>query len=327
MTLSDAKSLLDVSNVTVRYSSRQGQVTALDSVSLGIPSLGYTIGVVGESGSGKTTLGMSMMNVIEPPGKIIEGSVRYQGKDVFSMNDEDIRKYRWKEISMVYQSAMNSLNPVKKISNPIVEVIRAHQPEVSKGEATERAIRLLTEVGIKSERVNDFPHQLSGGMRQRVVIALALALSPKILIADEPTSALDVVVQRQILSLLKREIANKGLSLIFITHEISLLKGLVENVVVMYAGEIVESGLVSDVLLNPKHPYTEALLGTLLATERDRPGSSGLGIDFFKEDMSTVPPNSCKYTNRCKYAFDRCSREKPLLREVEKGRFVACHKY
>jgi|SRR5579875_1398393 len=320
-------SILQVRNVTVKYFSRQGHVTALENVSLEIPKVGYTLGVVGESGSGKTTLGMSIMNVIEPPGRIVSGSVEYMGRNVMKMSESELRNYRWKEIAMVYQSAMNSLNPVKSVYNPISEVIREHERGVSRGEAHERAVKLLSEVGIKPERVNNFPHQLSGGMRQRVVIALALALSPKILIADEPTSALDVVVQRQILSLLKKQVLSKGLSLVFITHEISLLNGLVDNVIVMFAGEIVESGPVRDILLKPSHPYTEVLLSTVLAGEKQLSAMLNFGQDAFSEDASVLAANACKYARRCRYAFDRCLKEKPLLRETENGRLVACHKY
>ncbi|MDA4129203.1 MAG: ABC transporter ATP-binding protein [Thaumarchaeota archaeon] len=317
---------LEAKNLTVNYTSRFSKVTALDSVSVSLPSHGYTLGVVGESGSGKTTFGMCLLNAIEPPGKIVDGVVEYMGKNVITMTKSELMNYRWKEISMIYQSAMNSLNPVKNISQPIAEVIRNHDSTVTRHEANATAIRLLTEVGIKSDRVKDFPHQFSGGMRQRVVIALALALSPKILIADEPTSALDVVVQRQILSLLKREITKKGLSLIFITHEISLLSGLVENVIVMYAGEIVESGPLSEVLSEPMHPYAEMLLSTIPSFEKDRAVKQDIIVEG-ELDSQFPLMNACKYANRCKYVFDRCKKEKPLLKEAKKGRSVACHKY
>lgn len=316
--------VLEANNLTVDYKLRGSKVTALDGVSISLPSKGYTLGVVGESGSGKTTLGMCLINAIELPGVISSGYVEYDGRNVMRMSKNELLKYRWKEISMIYQSAMNSLNPVKNITHPIAEVIRVHEAHVSRSEAAERAVKLLTQVGIKEERAGDFPHQFSGGMRQRVVIALALALSPKILIADEPTSALDVVVQRQILSLLKREVTSKGLSLVFITHEISLLNGLVENVAVMYAGEIVESGPIEKILFHPLHPYAEMLLSTIPAFSGT---TTTVGLLQLPDPTGAASPVGCKYAARCKYAFDRCRKERPLLKEAEDGRLVACHKY
>ena len=318
--------LFKLSDVTVQYRSFSINVKALDGVSLAIPSTGYTLGIVGESGSGKTTLGMTMLNSIEPPGKIVNGTLEYQGTNILSMNKDELRKYRWREVSMVYQAAMNSLNPVKKVSDHIMEVFKEHE-RLTKGESREAALKLLSEVGIPADRANAYPHELSGGMRQRVVIAMALALSPKILIADEPTSALDVVVQRQILLLLRKEILQKNLSLVFITHEISLLNGLVKNVAVMYQGEVVETGPVRKILTSPKHPYTQMLVGTLLEFDYDQNGSGPQEQPAREGAHTTIPENACKYSNRCKYAFDRCRREKPQLREVEQGVSAACHLY
>jgi peptide/nickel transport system ATP-binding protein len=320
--------LLQLSNVCVEYSSNGQKTRAVNKVSLDFPSKGYTLGVVGESGSGKTTLGMSIMNAIEPPGKIISGEIIYQGQNILALNKNELRKYRWKEVAMVYQSAMNSLNPVKKISDHIIEILQAHI-DMSRIEARAKSLELLAEVGIKAERADDYAHQLSGGMRQRVVIAMALALEPKLLIADEPTSALDVVVQRQILQLLKKEIVRRQLSLIFITHEIAILNGLVENIAVMYGGEIVEQGPISQVLFTPKHPYTEMLLGSLL---KFGPSSGATMLNLSQttgDSVGSLPKDGCIFANRCKYAFDRCWTEKPLLKEMaeEGGRLVACHKY
>ena len=236
---------------------------------------------------------------------------------------------------MIYQSAMNSLNPVKKVRDPIVEVIQEHR-HVSKSEATDIALKLLSEVGIKKERSGDYPHEFSGGMRQRVVIALALALTPKVLIADEPTSALDVVTQRQILALLKKKVSTSGLSLIFITHEISVLADLVEEVAVMYAGEVVERGSLNDVFREPLHPYTEMLLSTLLTIDSDL--SIGSQTTMFADQEKRTKlggsyqanqptANMCKYAARCKYAFSRCSNEKPILTQIKNERWVACHRW
>src|SRR5579872_1971318 len=319
--------LIELSDLSVLYRiTKEQTVLALDKVTLDIPAGGYTIGVVGESGSGKTTLGLSILNLIEPPGKITGGKVFFSGTDVLSYNKKQLRSYRWQDVSMVYQSAMNSLNPVKRVSDPIIEVLRVHA-HLSTAEAREKAVKLLSHVGIRAERAFDYPHELSGGMRQRVVIALAMALSPKLLIADEPTSALDVVVQQQILELLHREVSQRGLSLLFITHEISLLTGLVENVAVMYAGEIVERGELDRVLFEPLHPYTEMLLDSLLSLDSSKEELTNYSRAKSKDIVLPAPVGACKYSNRCKYVFDRCRKESPLLQEAEKGKWVACHKY
>lgn len=301
-------------------------MTALDNVSFTIPHKGYTLGIVGESGSGKSTLGLSIMNLIEPPGEITVGSLEFEGNNILAMNKTALRKYRWQDVSMIYQSAMNSLNPVKTVIDPIIEVIKEHTKLTNK-EARQNALELLSQVGIKPERAYDYPHEFSGGMRQRVVIALATALSPKLLIADEPTSALDVVVQKQILSILSKRISDSHLSLIFITHEIALLQGLVENIAVMLSGEIVEIGPTEQVLFRPLHPYTEMLLGTTIMMNSTLEAIYSLNLDEKRRAKSKVQTNHCKYVNSCKYAMERCQRERPLLTQTEAGRYVACHKF
>jgi peptide/nickel transport system ATP-binding protein len=319
--------LVELSQLSVQYRvAKKRTVLALDKVSLDIPASGYTMGIVGESGSGKTTLGLSILNLIEPPGKITGGEVLYSGNNVLAFNKKQLRSYRWQDVAMVYQSAMNSMNPVKRVSDPIIEVLRVHA-HLSRAEARDRALKLLSQVGIRAERAFDYPHELSGGMRQRVIIALAMALSPRLLIADEPTSALDVVVQQQILELLHREVSQRGLSLLFITHEISILSGLVENVAVMYAGEVVERGDLDSVLLEPLHPYTEMLLDALLTLDSTKEELVEYSKAKSRDTVLPVPEMACKYSNRCKYVFDRCRLERPELREVQKGRWVACHKY
>jgi peptide/nickel transport system ATP-binding protein len=319
------ESLLNVSDLTVQYALPGVTVSALDHVSLDIPRQGYTIGVVGESGSGKTTLGLSILRLIERPGRVTSGAITFQGKNILSMNQEEIRSYRGPQVSMIYQSAMNSLSPTKTILGHVEEVIREHS-HASKAEAREKAIKSLTSVGIKPERVGGYPHEFSGGMRQRVVIAMALALSPKMLIADEPTSALDVVVQRQILDLIRKEIENRNLSLVFVTHEIPLTRKLVDHIAVMYAGEVVETGPLDHMLKEPLHPYSEMLIGSLLTLRSKRETLVRMPKEA-TESKTAIAANACKFANRCKYAFDRCRRERPLLREVENGRLAACHKY
>jgi peptide/nickel transport system ATP-binding protein len=317
--------LLKISNLTVHYSSQSNTVRALNDVSFEIPSGGYTLGVVGESGSGKTTLGMSIMNAVERPGRIDAGRIEYQGKDVLRMSKRELREYRWKEVSMVFQSAMNSLNPVKTVSHPIAEVMREHM-KMGKSEAYRRAEEMLADVRVDPRRARAHPHEFSGGMRQRVVIALALALSPRLLIADEPTSALDVVVQKQILKMLREAVKERGLSLVFITHEVPLLVGLVEHIAVMHSGEIVELGPLDKVLRNPLHPYTEMLTETLLTMRTPRESFASLPSE--SHDGLEVPVRgACQYSNRCRYVFERCRGEHPVLTEVENGRWVACFKY
>jgi oligopeptide/dipeptide ABC transporter ATP-binding protein len=316
--------LLRASNLTVDYTMGDIRKRAVDGVFLDIFSAGYKLGVVGESGSGKTTLGMSMMGLIEPPGEIVQGRLEYLNRNLFDMAPDDLRKYRGKEVSMVFQSAMNALNPVKKAADHITELI-AERTEASKSEARDKALKLLSEVGIEAEHSDDFPHELSGGMKQRVMIAMALALSPKLLIADEPTSALDVVVQKQILHLLKKEISKLDLSLVFITHDIPLLSGLVDDVAVMFAGDIVEKGPTHKVFNEHLHPYTEELLSSLLTIDSDFNGSrvSSKAIRF----SQSVATTGCKYRFRCKYAFDRCEVERPVLKDAGNGVYVPCHKY
>jgi oligopeptide/dipeptide ABC transporter ATP-binding protein len=316
--------LVRVEEVSVEYALEGSVTRALDQVSLDIGGKGDAVGLVGESGSGKTTLGMALMNLIEPPGRIVSGKVDYDERNVLAMNAAELREYRWRQVAMVFQSAMNSLSPVRKASDHIVEVLVEHM-KVPKSEAREKAFSLLSEVGIESQYADAYPHELSGGMRQRVVIALALALSPRLMIADEPTSALDVVVQKQILALLQREVAQRDLSLLFVTHDIPILRGLVKRVAVMFAGEVVESGDANKIFSEPLHPYTEELLGSLVTLDLDDREMPDMATE--KRSLEHIAPTGCKYRNRCKYAFERCKTERPALRKVDGGRMVACHKY
>ncbi|MDE1854029.1 MAG: ABC transporter ATP-binding protein [Thaumarchaeota archaeon] len=314
--------LLRASDLVVEYNIGRSTTRALQGVSIDVYPSGYKLGVVGESGSGKTTLGLSMMDLIEPPGRIVGGQLEYGKKNLLEMSPEEVRRFRWREVAMVFQSAMNAFSPVKRTADHIVEVI-TERSETPKAEAREKALSLLSEVGIQGEHADDFPHELSGGMKQRAMIAMALALSPKLLIADEPTSALDVVVQKQILFLLKREVSRLGLSLVFITHDLPLLRGLVDDVAVMFAGEVVEKGPVSRVLNGPMHPYTEQLVSSLLTLDTDTKASEITSFDFSKEAAA----EGCRYRLRCKYAFERCRHERPLLKKREGDVYVACHKY
>jgi len=280
------------------------------------------MGIVGESGSGKSTLALSILKLTSA--KLLSGEIRYGGKNIFEMDKKELRNYRWAEVSMVFQSAMNSLNPVKRVSSHITEVIMEHS-NASKSEARNKAIELLTRMQIKQDRIDEYPHQFSGGMIQRVFIAMALALSPKILIADEPTSALDVVVQKKILNLLRKEVSKNSISLLFITHEIALLNGLVDEIAVMFAGEFVELGQLNKVFSEPLHPYTQMLMSSLLTVDSDfRETPSRLSAVRIRRIWAK---NECNYAYDCPFVFDKCRKEKPQLREIEKGRWVACHKF
>jgi peptide/nickel transport system ATP-binding protein len=315
--------ILKVEHLKTYYESVRGTVKAVDDVSFTLHK-GETIGLVGESGCGKSTLGLSIMRLIKPPGRIVEGRIVYDGKiDLTKIDYEELRKIRWKEIAMVFQGAMNVLNPVHKIVDQMVEAIIFHE-NTTKSEAVERAAKMLQLVGVPIDHMKRYPFELSGGMRQRVVIAMALLCNPKIVIADEPTTALDVVTQRNILNLLVELKGKLGLSIIFITHDISILPSISDRIMVMYAGEIVEIGDLREVMNNPLHPYTRGLLNSiLLPLEPPKPFSflPGEPPDLIN------PPSGCKFHPRCPYASGKCSLERPQLHEEKPGHAVACHLY
>jgi peptide/nickel transport system ATP-binding protein len=304
--MSQSSPLLNLSGLSVGYGSASNRVVAVDDLNLKIPGRGYTLGLVGESGSGKTTVGLSILNVIEPPGGILGGRVEYGEEDVLSMSEERLRDYRWNQVAMVFQSAMNSLSPVKKVSDHIVQVITEHS-KTPKKEAREKALHLLEDVGIESERADGYPHEFSGGMRQRVVVAMALALNPKLLIADEPTSALDVVVQRQILSMLKGTVSKTNLSMIFITHELAILKNLVDNIAVMRRGRIVELGPTEKILFEPMHPYTQMLVNSVLPPDLERENIREISLGIRQKRLALAGIGNVKVP----------------LREVDGNRWVA----
>jgi peptide/nickel transport system ATP-binding protein len=301
-----ASPLLKLSGLSVKYGATGDGIVAVDDLDLEIPTIGYTLGLVGESGSGKTTVGLSILNVIEPPGQILSGRIEYSNEDVLGMDQGRLNHYRWEQVAMVFQSAMNSLSPVKKVSDHIAQVITEHT-DSSKREAKDRAVRLLEDVGIEADRADDYPHEFSGGMRQRVAIAMALALSPNLLIADEPTSALDVVVQRQILSMLKRTVSKNRLSMIFITHELAILRHLVDNIAVMRHGRIVEMGPTEKVLFEPIHPYTQMLVHSVLPLGLERESVRNLSVKTRQKRSELISMGNAKVP----------------LRETERGRWVA----
>jgi len=315
--------LLDVRNLEVRFFTRDGVVHAVNGVSFQLHE-GETLGIVGESGSGKSVTMLSILRLIpQPPGRITKGEVLFQGVDLLKLDEADIRRIRGSKIAMVFQDPMTSLNPVLTIGRQITEVLETHL-NMSPHEARQRAIELLQMVGIPNaaERLNDYPHQFSGGMRQRVMIAMALACHPQILIADEPTTALDVTIQAQIIDLVKRLRDELGMAIIWITHDLGVVAGLAHRVAVMYAGYIVEEAPVLELYHNPRHPYTLGLLGSLPRLDRRERRRLG-SLDGMPPDLLELP-SGCPFAPRCPYAFDRCWEENPRLEEIAPNHRMAC---
>jgi peptide/nickel transport system ATP-binding protein len=318
--------LLELRDLAIEYRGRR-VVRAVDGVDLEIRA-GEIVGLAGESGCGKSTVANAAMQILRPPAVVAGGSVRFQGEELVGRSKEELRKFRWRNVSMVFQSAMNALNPVMRVGDQFVDMMRAHE-RISKKAALSSAGDLLGIVGIDPQRVRSYPHELSGGMRQRVIIAMALALEPELIIFDEPTTALDVVVQREILQQVQELQAERGFAVLFITHDLSLLLEVADRIAIMYAGEIVETAPASAFVAAPKHPYTQGLLQSFppLSGERRRL----TGIPGSPPDLAD-PPSGCRFHPRCPYCdpahpdlFRRQTSERPLLLEVEPGHAVACH--
>ncbi len=317
-----AEPLLSIQDLRTYFYTEAGVARAVDGVSLSIGA-GETVGLVGESGCGKSVTAMSVLRLIQPPGRIEAGSrLVFEGRDLMTLGDRDLRAIRGARIAMVFQEPMTALNPVFTVGDQIAEVVRIHGG--SRKEAWDKAVEMLNVVGIPSpaDRAHDYPHQLSGGMRQRVVIAMALVMNPALVIADEPTTALDVTIQAQILELL-RDLQNKfGTSILLITHDLGVVAETASRVIVMYGGEVVEEALVQTLFEQPHHPYTEGLLRAMprLGETRDR--------------LSTIPgtvppptawPNGCRFRDRCPYAWVRCEKEHPPLYQIGTGHVSRCH--
>jgi peptide/nickel transport system ATP-binding protein len=316
------KPLLDVRNLQVEFRTERGAVRAVDGVSFSIKP-GEVLGLAGESGSGKSTIALSLMRVLPPPAVITGGQALYGNRDILAMNDDELRQFRWRDVSMVFQSAMNSLNPVMKIGDQIVDSIQAHAP-VNTKDARDRAAHLLNLVGIDTARLDVYPHQLSGGMRQRAVIAMALALDPPLMIMDEPTTALDVVVQKEIMQQIEELKTKLGFSILFITHDLSLLVEFSDRIAIMYAGQIVEEGSAADIFDDPLHPYTQGLMQSFPSLTGEKVRMHG--IPGSPPNM-LHPPSGCRFHPRCAQFKESHARHVPKLREVKPGHFVACHLY
>lgn len=315
--------LLDVKNLQTRFYTSEGVVQAVNDVSFQVNDQ-ETVGIVGESGSGKSMTMLSVMRLIpQPPGKITHGEVVFEGQDLLQLSLRDIRKLRGNRISMIFQDPMTSLNPVLTVEKQLTEAIRVHL-NLDKAAARDRAIELLEHVGIPAarDRLRNYPHQFSGGMRQRVMIAMGLACNPKLLIADEPTTALDVTIQAQIVELVKRLKAELNMAVIWITHDLSLLASLADRILVMYAGQIVESASLDQLYANPRHPYTLGLLQSI--PRLDEAQKAALKpVDGMPPDLTDYPPG-CPFAARCPYVIDRCHTEDPTLEAVGDNHAVAC---
>ena len=319
--MSENKKLLEIKNLTVHYITVDGTVHAVEDLNLELEE-GKTLGLVGETGAGKTTTVKAVMQILpDPPAKIIQGEIDFMGEDLLKKTKKAMRKIRGKQISMIFQDPMTSLNPVMTVGDQIMEVIRLHDKNLSRKDANIKAGEMLALVGIKSDRASDFPHQFSGGMKQRVIIAMALACNPKLLIADEPTTALDVTIQAQVLELMRKLKDQYQTSMIMITHDLGIVAEICDYVAVMYAGEIVEYGNREQLFHRPTHPYTKGLFACI--------------PNLMVEDMTLVPiegltpdptklPKGCRFHPRCPYAAEQCSEKRPETVEIEKGHFVKC---
>jgi len=315
--------LLEVKDLTVSFRTEDGVISAVDGLSLSI-GFGEVVGIVGESGSGKTVSMLAVMRLIRDPNATIGGQVLHRGRDLLQLSGDEMRLVRGGDIAMIFQDPMTALTPVYTVGWQIVEQLRAHE-RLTRRQARARTVELLAEVGISNpnRRIDDYPHQFSGGMRQRVMIAMALSCNPSLLIADEPTTALDVTIQAQILQLMKRLQRDHGSSILLITHDMGVVSDLAERIVVMYAGSVVEEGPKTAVFREPQHPYTWGLLGSIPRVGRPRvrrltaiPGAP---------PSLLAPPPGCRFEPRCAHRFDRCGTRPELLERVAPGRADACH--
>ena len=313
--------LLEIKDLEVQFHTMDGDVFAVNGISLTIDA-GETLGLVGETGAGKTTTALSILNLIQsPPGKIEGGEILFEGKNILEMSDEELHAVRGSAISMIFQDPMTALNPIFKVEDQIAEVIKIHE-KVSKSEAVEKARKMLEFVGIPAERGCEYPHQFSGGMKQRVVIAMALACSPRLLIADEPTTALDVTIQAQVLDMMTNLKKQFNSAMLLITHDLGVVAETCDKVAIMYAGEIVEYGTLEDIFDHTMHPYTMGLFNSLPSLDED--------VERLKPIQGLMPdpanlPKGCKFHPRCPYATEQCATEEPELTERTPGHFCRCH--
>ena len=319
-----AEPLLEVKDLKVSFRTEDGLVRAVDGITFSVDE-GEVVGIVGESGSGKSVTMMSVMRLINDPNAIYEGEILYKGRNLMGVSQDAMRQVRGEEIAMIFQDPMTSLNPVYTVGWQIEEQLNEHN-DLNKGQARQRAVALLTQVGIPKpeQRIDDYPHQFSGGMRQRVMIALALSCNPDLLIADEPTTALDVTIQAQILELIKNLKQEFGSAVVLITHDLGVVADVADRILVMYAGRIVEEGNKEQIFYDPQHPYTWGLLGSI--ARLDRPRARRLTAIAGQPPSLINRPQGCSFRPRCPQAFDRCRAEDPqLTTKVGDGHLDACH--
>lgn len=318
--MSDAETVLEVRNLQTHFRSREGVLKAVDDVSFSLKR-GQVLGVVGESGSGKSVTGFSIMRLIDPPGRIVGGEVLYRGRNLIDLSEREMRGLRGNRIAMIFQDPMMTLNPVLRVDTQMIEAVRAHT-HASTEEALELARQALTTVGIPgvAERLKAYPHEFSGGMRQRVAIAISLLHKPDVIVADEPTTALDVTIQGQILSEAQRLARDSGTAMVWITHDLAVVAGLADSVAVMYAGKVVESGSVADILDHPLHPYTHGLIGSV--PSRNIRGQRLRQIPGTTPSLANMP-SGCAFRTRCPRATTQCA-EPPQFAELAKGHAVRC---
>ena len=311
---------LKVEDLKVYYWTDRGPIKAVDGIDLEVRK-GERFGIVGESGCGKSTTAMSLLRLIKPPGSIEQGRIVLDGDDLLELDDEQMRSVRWSRISLIPQGSMNSLNPVIKIGSQITDAVVAHSGSTGRADAKAKIIELLGMVGLPARVYGMYPHELSGGMKQRVCIAMAIVLQPQVIIADEPTSALDVVVQRVVTQTLIKVQERLGASLVIIGHDMGLLAQLVDRLAVMYAGKVAEVSPAEEIYKDPLHPYTQLLIGSIPSVKEKKrlEGIPGLPPTLLE------PPSGCIFHPRCPHATEQCSREVPEYREVRPGRMVACH--
>lgn len=316
------ETILNINELRTHFFTDDGEIPAVDGVSLHI-NKGEIVGIVGESGCGKSVTSLSIMQLVpDPPGKIVSGSIDFKGENLVNVNNKRMKKIRGKEIAMIFQEPMTSLNPLFTIGNQLRESIRIHE-KVSKKEAHQKSINLLKLVGLPraEEVINEYPHQLSGGMRQRVMIAMAMACEPELLIADEPTTALDVTIQAQILDLMRKLNADKNTAILLITHDLGVVAEMCDRVIVMYAGQVVEEGTVRDVLKNPEHPYTKGLIRSLPRLDEKNQKLYSIKGTVPRPKMGRT---GCRFAPRCEFVFGRCVKENPELYPLENNRLSRC---